>query len=63
MRKYIAKDDDRLDTIVYKYYGTLDVFAEVLSVNSHLDAILNAGDIVYLPEITIQADNKANALW
>lgn len=50
---YIAKDDERLDSIVYSHYGTLNVFQSVLEVNSHLlnKKILNAGDIVLLPKI------------
>ena len=50
---YIAKDNERLDSIVYSHYGTLNVFQSVLEVNSHLlnKKILNAGDIVLLPQI------------
>lgn len=50
---YIAKDDERLDNIVYSHYGTLNVFQSVLETNSHLlnKKILNAGDIVLLPQI------------
>lgn len=50
---YIAKDDERLDSIVYSHYGTLNVFQSVLETNSHLlnKKILNAGDIVLLPQI------------
>ena len=50
---YIAKDDERLDSIVYSHYGTLNVFQSVLETNSHLlnKKILNAGDIVLLPKI------------
>ncbi len=33
---YIAKDGERLDTIVYQYYGTLALFSKVLSANPNL---------------------------
>ncbi|WP_289181708.1 MULTISPECIES: tail protein X [Helicobacter] len=48
---YIAKDGERLDTIVYQYYGTLALFSKVLSANPNLTQkpILNAGDRVILP--------------
>ena len=48
---YIAKDGERLDTIVYKHYGTLALFAKVLSCNPNLTnkPILKAGDRVVLP--------------
>ncbi|WP_416860570.1 tail protein X [Helicobacter ganmani] len=48
---YLAKDNERLDSIVYSHYGTLEIFKEVLSCNPKLTnkPILEAGDKVYLP--------------
>ncbi|QCD44865.1 tail protein X [Campylobacter mucosalis] len=60
---YIAKDKERLDTIIYKHYGTLKNFAEILAFNSHLNAILRAGDKVFLPEIKTKTAKKENTLW
>ncbi|RAZ62895.1 tail protein X, partial [Campylobacter hyointestinalis] len=50
MTRYVAKDGDRLDSIVYKHYGSLEYFSQVLSVNFGLCVILKAGDVVILPE-------------
>ncbi|PPB51490.1 tail protein X [Campylobacter hyointestinalis] len=60
---YIANDGERLDTIVYKHYGTLENFAEILAFNSHLNAILKVGDKVFLPEIKTKTAKKENTLW
>lgn len=60
---YIAKDGDRLDTIVYKHYKTLEVFEIVLSFNSNLNSVLKAGDKVFLPEIKLQEKSKEVSLW
>ncbi|WP_059431021.1 tail protein X [Campylobacter hyointestinalis] len=62
MTKYVAKDGDRLDSIVYKHYGSLEYFSQVLSVNCGLSVILKAGDVVILPEFTKTAP-KQNKLW
>lgn len=62
MTKYVAKDGDRLDSIVYKHYGSLEYFSQVLSVNFGLSVILKAGDIVILPEFTTK-EPKQNKLW
>lgn len=48
---YIAKDGDRLDKIVYEYYGHLRYFEEVLMLNFKLKPVLKAGDMVILPDI------------
>ncbi|WOE69077.1 tail protein X [Hydrogenimonas thermophila] len=66
MSEYIAKEGERLDQIVYAVYGTLDVYNEVLKANIHLaDKIeLDAGDIVYLPEIKTDVETKdEKVLW
>ncbi|MDR1614398.1 MAG: tail protein X [Campylobacteraceae bacterium] len=54
MKQYIASKGVRLDTIVYKHYGTLEVFVQVLGKNAKLKPILSDKDIVYLPEIKIE---------
>ncbi|AVK80668.1 tail protein X [Campylobacter fetus] len=60
--KVVAKDGDRLDTIVYKHYGSLEYFEQVLSVNFSLGVVLKAGDVVILPEFT-KTTPKQNKLW
>ena len=59
---YIAKDNDRLDTIVYAHSGHLRFFAKVLALNPKLAATLKAGDKVFLPEIKEKAKEQ-NKLW
>ncbi|EGT0748229.1 TPA: tail protein X [Campylobacter jejuni] len=61
-KKYIAKNEERLDSIVYNHYGTLSYFDQVLRVNPRLDPILKTGDKVILPEIEIKED-KEETLW
>lgn len=68
MNTYRAADGERLDTIVYKAYGSIDVdvMVAVMDVNEHLlsSVKLSAGDIVYLPDIEItQQDSVSQALW
>lgn len=62
MKIYIAKDNDRLDKVVYEHYKSLDNFAVVLSFNSHLNAVLSAGDHVLLPQIP-EKPKKQKKLW
>jgi len=54
MKRTVATTGDRLDQIIYQYYGTLDVMNEVMMSNVHLlsKTILDAGDIVNLPDIS-----------
>lgn len=59
---YIAKDGDRLDTIVYAHYGHLRFFEQVLALNPNLAATLKAGNKVFLPEIKEKAEEQ-NKLW
>ena len=59
---YRAKDDERLDQVVYKYYGHLKYFEQVLELNAKLDPILKAGDIVLLSEIE-EATKEQAKLW
>lgn len=59
---YIAKDNDRLDTIIYAHYGHLRFFEQVLALNPKLAATLKAGDRVFLPKIKEKAKEQAK-LW
>lgn len=67
MKHVIATQNDRLDTIVYTYYGTLDPLNEVMLANAHLmsKALLDAGDKVYLPEYTatVASESDGVSLW
>ncbi|WP_108062729.1 tail protein X [Poseidonibacter lekithochrous] len=58
---------DRLDQIVYKEYGTLDVFAQVLAANPQLKSrtILNDTDVINLPVIEISPgkEKEVKSLW
>ncbi|ALG96368.1 phage tail protein [Campylobacter coli] len=59
---YIAKNNERLDSIVYKHYGTLLYFNQVLLANPKLEPLLKTGDKVVLPSIEIK-ESKEKALW
>lgn len=68
MTTHKAVDGDRLDRIIYKYYGTLEssVVASVIEANVHLahKVTLDAGDVVNLPEAeTSETDTASRALW
>lgn len=54
MKYTVATKGDRLDQIIYQYYGSLDVMNEVMINNPHLMSrpILESDDKVYLPDIT-----------
>ena len=58
MKIYIAKDDESLDMICFKIYGSLDQ-------NEHLlhKTKLKSGDEVNLPNIELQEEKKAKYLW
>ncbi|PZT47119.1 phage tail protein, partial [Helicobacter valdiviensis] len=62
MNKYIAKDNERLDSVVYRFYGSLEYFSMVLEVNPKLTPLLKNGDVVNLPIIE-KPTNKEEALW
>ncbi|EOE5537332.1 tail protein X, partial [Campylobacter jejuni] len=51
---YIAKNNERLDSVVYRHYGTLLYFDQVLLANPKLEPLLKTGDKVILPNIEIQ---------
>ena len=67
MREYRANQGERLDRIIYREYKTLnqDVVNKVLEANPHLldKLVLDAFDIVYLPEITIEPNKENKTLW
>ena len=67
MREYRANQGERLDQIVYREYKTLNnnVLNKVLEANPHLlgKIELDAFDIVYLPEITIEPSKENKTLW
>lgn len=62
---YRAKDGERLDSIVYAHYGTLNLFQSVLACNPNLlnHRILRAGEIVWLPSADTKAKSLENKLW
>ena len=51
MNKYIAKDNERLDSVVYRFYGSLEYFSMGLEANPKLNPLLKRGDVVSLPAI------------
>jgi len=70
MREYIAKRGERLDSIVFREYGTVEksVLNRVLEANAPLlhKTELDAFDKVYLPEVVAEqteAESKGKALW
>jgi phage tail protein X len=66
MNRYVAKDGERLDQVVYANYKSLDVFNSIMEFNKHLQdkPILSAGDVVYLPEIEVKTKIKElKSLW
>lgn len=62
-----AQKGDRLDQIVFKHYGTLKVYGEVLEANNHLvkKMRLDDKDIVNLPviEVVINPIKEVKTLW
>lgn len=66
MKHTVATKGDRLDVIIYQYYGTLDVMNEVMMNNPHLMStpILSTGDKVYLPDIAKPEQSETGVnLW
>lgn len=68
MTQYRPQEGERLDTIVFKAYGSIDaeVMVSVMDANEQLldRTILRAGDIVYLPDIEKSAAvSESKALW
>ena len=60
---YKAKDNERLDTIVFRHYGHLRFFEQVLAVNPKLKPILKAGNDVILPEFKEVKSKEQAKLW
>ena len=65
---YKAKDKERLDSIVYSYYGSLISFEKILEenikINPDFPVILKAGQQVILPDIKITEHfEETKALW
>lgn len=61
---YRAKDGERLDIIVFKHYGHLRYFEQVLELNAKCEPILKAGDVVILPTIKENLTKKElKSLW
>lgn len=62
-----ALEGDRLDQIIFKHYGTLKVYTEVLESNTHLinKVVLKENDIVQLPLINIVENpiEEVQKLW
>ena len=67
MKHVVATQNDRLDAIVYIYYGTLEPLNVVMLANAHLmsKALLDDGDKVYLPEYkaTNASESDGVSLW
>lgn len=63
MTLYKAADKDRLDTIIYRHYGHLRFFEQVLAINPKLDTVLKAGDVILLPEIKETTLKEQAKLW
>ena len=67
MKTVEAQKGDRLDQIIFKHYGTLKVYGEVLEANDHLvkKIILDDKDIVNLPviDVVLNPIKKVDTLW
>ncbi|GHU18700.1 tail protein X [Alphaproteobacteria bacterium] len=63
---YVTKDNDVLDHICWKYYGTSDAVHQVLQANPHLvkfDYVLPRGVQIKLPVLERQQINREVRLW
>lgn len=67
MKIYIAKDNETLDHICFKIYGSLktEIYSEFLRANETLlnKHALSGGDEVKLPEIKTQSQREVKYLW
>lgn len=67
--QYLVKYSQRFDQAVYSIYRDLSCFEDVLSLNEHLQhkIMLNAGDIIYLPDIPEKEkeykEENLNSIW
>jgi len=58
----ITKPDQRLDSIVFNYYGDLTMFDAVVDANPHITGVaLQVDDTITLPEKTVI--NAEETLW
>lgn len=63
MIKYITKQGDVLDWIVWKHYGTIDALEKVMEANQNItDEILETGVEINLPYIAA-ISNTGVKLW
>jgi hypothetical protein len=65
MNKYVAKDGDRLDSIVLANYGSLKPMSLVMESNQDIlgKEHLDSGDVVILPFWQPPNINEVKALW
>lgn len=67
MTRYITRDGDMLDEIVWRYYGARDGALEaVLDANPALareDAVLKAGLVITLPPLAVSTAKAPLRLW
>lgn len=61
MKSYSCSDGDRIDLIVFKYYGDLTHLNDVVGANNHLCKLsldLKSGEIVHLPDFSVTVQDK-----
>ncbi|MGP1484911.1 MAG: tail protein X [Campylobacter sp.] len=67
MKRYVAKDNESLDMICYKFYGSIqtEIYSQFLRENEPLlqKTKLNGGDIVNLPDISPKIKKEVKYLW
>lgn len=65
MDRYVANDGDRIDSVVYRTYGTLEPLWMVLESNRELlgREVLQSGDVVVLPLYKTKPKEETKALW
>lgn len=67
MKHVLAQKGDRLDQIVYNYYGTLEPLNSVMLANAELmkKSVLEDKDVVYLPDYTASEASEDDGvnLW
>ena len=64
--QYRTRQGDILDRICREYYQRVDVIPQVLEANPHLSdygAVLPAGIVIELPEVSQPVDNSTVKLW
>ena len=68
MAQYATKDGDTLDKIAYRYYGNTNnkVVENIIEANfgiTDYPAILPAGVLIELPEVTQSTEKQKVKLW